>query len=227
GKVYGSEAYNDNADEALQVFGGYGFSEEYPPAKMYRDSRITRIYEGTNEICRLYAQRAIFKRLAGAGAGPGAPETGHEGAAAGALEAVAHLKQIYFMLVQEVVTGLGPEKLKDPDNQQFLASLADVAMEIYAAESVALRVAKLHGTGSAEAAAVRAGLAALALDRSAERVRAEARTVLGELHPGDDGAQGLADVDALLPPPGALVGIRAQVSRWLVARQGLLPGEAE
>ena len=44
-KVYASEAYNELADEALQVFGGYGFSEEYPPARMYRDSRITRIYE--------------------------------------------------------------------------------------------------------------------------------------------------------------------------------------
>ena len=61
-KVLASESYNHLSDEAIQVFGGYGYSEEYAPAHMYRDSRITRIYEGTNEICRLYAQRALLKR---------------------------------------------------------------------------------------------------------------------------------------------------------------------
>ena len=69
-KVHTSEAYNHLADEAVQVFGGYGFSEEYPPARMYRDSRIARIYEGTNEICRLYAQRAILQALMVRKAGP-------------------------------------------------------------------------------------------------------------------------------------------------------------
>ena len=244
GKVYGSEAYNGNADEALQVFGGYGFSEEYKPARMYRDSRIARIYEGTNEICRLYAQRTIFKKLSGGGRGGAlakgldalkhlhamkqlARGKGLDRGATGTLESVSGLKQIYFMLMQETVSGLGPEKLKEPDNQQFLASLADVAMEIYAAESVALRVAKLDGAGSAEAQSVRSGLAALVLERPAERIRSEARTLLGELHAGDEGAKRLAGVDALLPEPRALVSARTAVAAWLAAREGLLPGEAE
>jgi len=244
-KVYGSEAYNHLADEAIQVFGGYGFSEEYEPAKMYRDSRISRIYEGTNEICRLYAQRTLFKKLSGGGGGGGALAKGLDalkqlhalkqlargkglsGGAGPALEAVAGLKQVYFRLVEETLVKVGPEKLKDPDRQQFLASLADVAMEIFAAESVALRVAKLEGTGSAEARTVRADLAVLVLERSSERVRSEARTILGELHPGRDGAKRLAEVDELLPPPADLVGARKRVTEWLLARNGLLPGEVE
>ncbi|GMV04315.1 MAG: acyl-CoA dehydrogenase [Gemmatimonadota bacterium] len=244
-KVYGSEAYNGLADEAIQVFGGYGFSEEYKPAKMYRDSRISRIYEGTNEICRLYAQRTIFKKLSAGGGGGGALAKGLDalkqlhalkqlakgkglsGGSGAVLEAVAGMKQVYFKLVEEALVKVGPEKLKDPDRQQFLASLADVAMEIFAAESVALRVAKLDGSGSADAQAARADLERLVLERSCERVRSEARTLLGEIHPGKDGAKRLAEVDELLPPPADLVGARRRVAEWLVARDGLLPGEVE
>jgi hypothetical protein len=237
-KVYGSEAYNGLADVAVQVFGGYGFSEEYKPARMYRDSRITRIYEGTNEICRLYAQRTIFKKLT-AGGGKGALDAvkqlhalkqmaggkGLGGGATPALEAVARLKQVYFLLVGETLSGVGPDKLKDPDLQQFLASLADVAMEIYAAESVALRVAKKEGQGSEEDQSVREALATLVLHRSGDRVRAEARTLLGELHAGSGGAKQLTEVDALLPEPASLVALRRDVAAWLVDREGRLPGE--
>jgi hypothetical protein len=139
------------------------------------------------------------------------------------------MKQVYFRLLEGVVTGVGPDELKDPENQQFLASLADVAMEIYAAESVALRVAKLHESGGEEARIVRADLASLVRERSTERVRSEARTVLGELHGEHDGTVGaklLAEIDALLPPPRALVEARTRVTEWLVAHDGLLPGEA-
>jgi alkylation response protein AidB-like acyl-CoA dehydrogenase len=242
-KVYGSEAYNALADEAVQVFGGYGFSEEYKPARMYRDSRISRIYEGTNEICRLYAQRTIFRKLARTSGGGAlakgidalkrlhamkklARGEGSAGEASETLGSVAALKQIYFMLMEQIVTRVGAEKLADPDRQQHLASLADVAIEIYAAESVALRVAKLALAGTEEERSVRADLAALVLDRSVERVRSEARTVLGETHPGTDGRERLGEIDALLPPPAALVETRARVAEWLVAHAGLLPGEA-
>ena len=58
-KVPGSEAYNQLSDEAIQVFGGYGYSEEYAPAHMYRDSRITRIYGGTTEIMKEIIGRSL------------------------------------------------------------------------------------------------------------------------------------------------------------------------
>jgi len=60
-KVHCSEMVNRLADDALQIHGGYGFSEEYPPAKMYRDTRITRIYEGTSEIQRIVIARQLYR----------------------------------------------------------------------------------------------------------------------------------------------------------------------
>ena len=212
-KIYGSEAYNRNADEAVQVFGGYGFSEEYPPAKMYRDSRIARIYEGTNEISRLYAQRTILKKL---GAGEG-----YAGAGGGPME---DLKRLYFSLVEATVVRLGPEGMKDPNHQQFMASLADIAMEIFAAESVALRVAKLEGEGDRDEGEIRGDLATLVFQLSLERIRSEARAIVSELHRGDDLRVRLQDMDALLPAPEAVVETRNRVSDWVVGRGGRLPG---
>ncbi len=232
-KVYASEAYNGVADEAVQVFGGYGFSEEYPPAHMYRDSRITRIYEGTNEICRLYAQRSILKRFAGmspqdlaamvASEGRGAaPERG-TGSFSTLPGALASFKTLYGILVRDSVEHLGPDRIADADHQQFLSSLADIVIEIYAAESVVLRVEKLgFGSEEPEGAEHRA-LALLVFERAADRIRTETRTVLAELYQGEELRARLARIEPLLPLPHALIEARALVAAKLVEREGRLP----
>ncbi len=243
-KVYASEAYCRVADEAIQVAGGLGYSEEYPLARMYRDARITRIWEGTNEICRLHAQRTVLKTLAGGGPDRRALDgctvvleqiraarsrqagKGLRGPAAGRLDAVLALRQAYFMLVQDVLTTVGPDRLKGPDQQQLLVSLADVAMEVFAAGSVALRAAKLEGQGSPEATEARSDLADLALAGASQRIHAEARAVLAEIRPGPEGAGRLAEVDTLLLEPRPLMEARARIAAGLAARGGLLPGEA-
>ncbi|HSW30011.1 MAG TPA: acyl-CoA dehydrogenase family protein [Longimicrobiales bacterium] len=243
-KVYASEAYHASADEAVQVLGGDGFSDDHPVSRMYRDSRVTRIWEGTNEICRLHAQRTVVKTLAGGGpdarALPGCSmvleqldaargrraRNGIHGKAAEDLEAVDGLKQVYFMLLEDVMATAGTEKLKGPDRQALLGSLADVAMEAFVAESVALRVAKLEGRCTPESGEVRADLVALLLDRASDRIHSEARGIMAEIRPGGEGARRLAELDALLPEPRALIETRARVAGWLVARGGLLPGEA-
>ncbi|HET9947422.1 MAG TPA: acyl-CoA dehydrogenase family protein [Longimicrobiales bacterium] len=232
-KVLASEAYNHLADEALQVFGGYGFSEEYPPAHMYRDSRITRIYEGTNEICRLYAQRAILRRawggrldLEGAYArlADAAPASGADGAAPARATVIAGLKRIWLHLVRCLEERVERERTFDPEYQQLVASLADVAIETFGAESAVLRVAKAHeaGTGHAE---LLDGLADLALARAADRVRQESNEILGALYRGEELAGHLAEVARRLPLPQDLVETRARVARTLLEHGGLPAGE--
>lgn len=243
-KVYASEAYHSCADEAVQVLGGDGFSDEHPVARMYRDSRVTRIWEGTNEICRLHAQRTVIRTLAGGGpegraltgctvvleqlqaARARRARRGVQGPAALDLEAVAGMRQVYFMLLEEVLATVGTERLKGPEQQILLASLADVGMETFVAESVALRVAKLEGQGTPEAGEIRAALADLTLSRASERIRSEARGILAETRPGREGGLRLDELGEFLPEPHALIETRARVTGWLVAHGGLLPGEA-
>ena len=183
-KVHTSEAYNALADEALQVFGGYGFSEEYPPARMYRDSRVTRIYEGTNEICRLYAQRAMLRRswsgrLDFVGAIEALGSSGANGPAAVVAETdeyaatIESLKKIYFYLVREVCDAVEQDRMFDADNQQFMASLADVAIEIFAAESTFLRVAKGRPNRSADENEFYEAMATIYLSHATDRIRQE------------------------------------------------------
>jgi alkylation response protein AidB-like acyl-CoA dehydrogenase len=236
-KVFTSEAYNALADEALQVFGGYGFSEEYPPARMYRDSRITRIYEGTNEICRLYAQRAMLRRAwkgsldfdsqiealsaeapnGGLGAMDASPNGGFEAIAGG----IRDLKRIYFYLVRAVSEGIEKDRMFDADNQQFMASLADVAIEIFGSESTYLRVAKHKEAGAGNGTELPEALARICFERSVQRVRDEANEILSALSTGDDLRSHLEQVAKWLPLPAGLIETRSFVARSVLDLGGL------
>ena len=237
-KVHTSEAYNHLADEAVQVFGGYGFSEEYPPARMYRDSRIARIYEGTNEICRLYAQRALLRRswqgrldldAAIEDLAPRDPDDASE--ASDSSEAgvdfesfetrIEDLKRIYLYLVKETCGCIDREHIVDADHQQFLASLADVAIEIFAAESTFLRVSKLRNGGRDADTELAEGLTRIYFERATDRIRQEATEILTALFTGQALRSRLRDVDGWLPLPVGLIRTRAAVARTLVENEGL------
>lgn len=227
-KVLASESYNQLSDEAIQVFGGYGYSEEYAPAHMYRDSRITRIYEGTNEICRLYAQRALMKR-AWKGAldfegATSASDAGTEASPDSAFEAMhartADLKQVYLYLVSVVNQSVEHDRMFDPDNQQLIASLSDVALEIFGAESAVLRVEKALAAGTEHGDLLEA-LAQITFARAADRVRQEANEILAAVcEPGELRSR-LGDVAGLLPLPAALIDVRTLVARALLTHGGL------
>ncbi len=227
-KVIASEAYNHLADEAIQVFGGYGYSEEYKPARMYRDSRITRIYEGTNEICRLYAQRALMKRawkgtldFDGTARAPDEARSAPADQGFDVVRArIADLKQVYLYLVSVVDAAVERDAIFEPGNQQLVASLSDVAIEIFGAESAVLRAEKSRTVGSAHGRLVE-GLARLAFARAADRVRQEANEVLAALSDEVQLRNRLAHTAGWLPLPAALVDVRTAVAETLLEHGGM------
>ena len=230
-KVLGSEAYHAVADDALQVYGGYGFSEEYPAARWYRDSRITRIYEGTSEICRLSIAKTLLKRAdrgelelreAVAGVPTAAPaDAPSADTSLAALRAgVGGLKRLFLFVLGQVWDNLDEARLLDPDHQAYLAGLADIAMETYLAESTVLRVSKRWDGRSGGDDEAETALARIVFFRSTERIRQEATELLGSLLAGEKLVAALERVTAWLPIPVGLVESRAQVARALVARGG-------
>ncbi|ANX03697.1 acyl-CoA dehydrogenase family protein [Immundisolibacter cernigliae] len=131
-KIAGSELLARVADEALQMFGGYGFLEEYPAAKYLRDARIARIYEGTNEINRIVMPRTLLKKLSGGELGLAGSSTD---------SALASLKLAHARCFSAALEKHGSGKGFDAD-QELMAHLADMMTAIYLAESTALRVAR-------------------------------------------------------------------------------------
>ena len=230
-KVIGSETYNGLADEALQVYGGNGYSEEYPAARWYRDSRITRIYEGTSEICRLGIAKTILKRadrgqlaLREAVSGLPPPAVAHSGDSLVSLRAQVHgLKQVFLFVLGEVWDGVDGTQLLEPEHQQFLGSLADIAIETYLAESTVLRVLKLTGARPDSDRRLETALARLVFFRAADRVRQESTEVVAALLEGDRLTAALDRVAAWLPTPAGLIETRTFIARSLVARKGVLP----
>jgi butyryl-CoA dehydrogenase len=196
-KVYGSEMLTLVADELIATMGGYGFVEEYPAERFYRDARINRIFEGTNEINRLIITGWLMKR-AMSGQLPllGAikklmdevtqPPSFDGGGDAGELlareaEVLAATKKIALFCAgvasQRFMTAL-------QEQQEVMADLADIIMQVYALESALLRARKLAvlGNGPAEAAGAMTGLLA---DETMGIAEQAARRVLAACGEGD------------------------------------------
>ncbi|GAB4143893.1 MAG: acyl-CoA dehydrogenase family protein [Ignavibacteriales bacterium] len=153
-KVFGSEVLDYVVDETVQVHGGYGYSEEYPAARGYRDSRINRIFEGTNEINRLLTVDMLVKRSMKGRLnllGPAmaiqkelmsVPEFGEEptGVLAKELQAIQNGKKAILM-----TAGMAVQKFmqKLADEQEVIMNLTDMLIEVYTSESAILRTQKL------------------------------------------------------------------------------------
>lgn len=162
-KVFGSETLDYVVDEGVQIFGGYGFSEEFPMARAYRDSRINRIFEGTNEINRLLTidmlvRKAMKGKLDLLGPAKavqdelmGIPEFGEEDTAPLSAEkkAVENMRKAILMVAGAAFQQLGT---KMESEQEIVMSIADMLMELYISESLVLRTAKLMEMDEAKAA---------------------------------------------------------------------------
>ena len=153
-KVATSEALAYGVDEAVQVFGGNGYSREFPVERAYRDARITRIYEGTNEINRLIISTRLLKSagpLVSGSAGPRSPGVSAE--ADSGLEAerqaLVHAKCLGQTALATAARAFGAEVR---DQQEVLAHAADIVLECYAIESALGRAEKMSARGSERAA---------------------------------------------------------------------------
>src|SRR5437660_2867428 len=195
-KVYGSEMLDYVVDEAVQIFGGYGFHEDYPVCRAYRDSRINRIFEGTNEINRMLIIQMLMKRAMGGQlplipaamkladeilAGPSFEEA-PEGVLGAESRVVANAKKMFLQAAGGAVQKFR-EKLAD--EQELIGALSNIVMEIYAMESSLLRAQKAAAAKGESASAVMIDATRVFVADAAERVDHEAKRAIAAVHEGD------------------------------------------
>jgi len=162
-KIFGSETLDYVVDEAVQIHGGYGYHQDYPVERAYRDARINRIFEGTNEINRLLATGMLLRRikkgtlkLDGSSTAANASKTG-----------------LFLLNVASKKFG---ERIEE--QQEVVAGITDVLMNAFALESATLRAKKTKKDNAADMAAVFA-------DETMGNIKASAKTVLAACSEGD------------------------------------------
>ena len=228
-KVWGSEMLDMTVDHAMQIFAGYGYVEEYPAERAYRDSRINRIFEGTNEINRLIITGWLMKR-----------------AAAGQLPLMGAIKQ----LMDEVMSGpVAAEELEGPlaeerqllagarklalfaagaamqkhmqalaDEQEIVGALADCVMEVYALESAILRAEKLAAAKGETAARQAIAMTRYYAAKAFQTVELAARKVIAAVAEGDMLRTQLAILRRLAKhDPADTIASGRQIARHVVA----------
>jgi butyryl-CoA dehydrogenase len=195
-KVYGSEMLDFVVDEGVQIFGGYGFHEDYPVCRAYRDSRINRIFEGTNEINRMLIIQMLMKRAMGGQlalipaamklgdeilAGPSFEEA-PEGVLAEESRVVANAKKMFLQ-----AAGGAMQKFREKlaDEQELIGALSDIVMEVYAMESCLLRAQKAAAAKGEAGSGVMIDAARVFIADAAERLEHEAKRAIAAVHEGD------------------------------------------
>ena len=195
-KVYGSEVLDYVVDEGVQVHGGNGFSAEYNISRAYRDSRINRIYEGTNEINRLLTVDMVLKRAMKGRLdlmGPAMavqkelmsiPDfgNGEETPYAAEMKLIRNLKKAILM-----VAGAAAQKLmmKLESEQEILMNIADMAIEVFNAESGLLRSIKAEQNGNAKAG-IFIDIARTYLYDAADRINKSGKDAINAFASGDE-----------------------------------------
>lgn len=197
-KVHGSETLDYSVDEGVQIYGGMGFSAEAPMDRAYRDSRINRIFEGTNEINRLLAVGTVIKRAmkgeldimtAAMAVGKeilGVPDFSTsvpEGVFGKEYKVIANLKKALLMsaggALQKYTTEIENE-------QEILMSLADMMIEIYVAESVLVRVDKLIQQSGEASNEIAKECALVYLHEAVDKVHHHGKEVITGFAAGDE-----------------------------------------
>ncbi|MGB6387726.1 MAG: acyl-CoA dehydrogenase family protein [Terriglobales bacterium] len=195
-KVWGSEMIDYVVDESMQIFAGYGFVEEYPAERAYRDARINRIFEGTNEINRLIITGFLLKRAMSGQlplmpaikklmdevlSGPSAGEE-IEGPLAEERKLMAQAKKLGLF-----VSGAATQKYMQAiqDQQEVMGAIADMTIEIYAMESAVLRAQKMVQQKGEASAALPLAMTRVYLTQALEKIEAAAKKVIADVAEGD------------------------------------------
>jgi alkylation response protein AidB-like acyl-CoA dehydrogenase len=229
-KVWGSEMIDYVVDETVQIYGGYGFVEEYPAERAYRDARINRIFEGTNEINRLIITGFLLKR-AMSGQLPlmpaikklmdevlSGPSMGEdlEGPLAEERKLVAGAKKLGLF-----VSGAATQKYMQAiqDQQEVMGAIADMVIETYAMESAVLRAQKIVEHGGEAAAALPIAMTRVYLSQAMEKIEAAAKKVIAAVADGDMLRTQLAILRRLAKhEPFNTIELRQQIAQKMIER---------
>jgi alkylation response protein AidB-like acyl-CoA dehydrogenase len=229
-KVWGSEMIDYVVDETLQIYAGYGFVEEYPAERAYRDARINRIFEGTNEINRLIITGFLLKR-AMTGQLPlmpaiktlmdellSGPSMGEEleGALAEERKLVGQAKKLGLF-----AAGAATQKYMQTiqDQQEIMGAIADMAIEAYAMESAVVRTQKIVEAKGEAAAAIPVAMTRVYFSQAFEKVESAAKKVITAVAEGDMLRTQLAILRRLAKyEPFNTIELRQQIAQTMIER---------
>jgi len=229
-KVWGSEMIDYVVDETVQIYAGYGFVEEYPAERAYRDARINRIFEGTNEINRLIITGFLLKRAMTGQlplmpaikklmdevlSGPSLAEE-LEGALPEERRLVAQAKKLGLF-----ASGAATQKYMQAiqDQQEIMGAIADMTIETYAMESAVLRAQKVVKAKGEATAALPIAMTRVYLSQAMEKVESSARKVIAAVADGDMLRTQLAILRRLAKhEPFNTIDLRQQIAQKLIER---------
>ncbi|MEY3342821.1 MAG: hypothetical protein RL090_505, partial [Bacteroidota bacterium] len=196
-KVFGSEVLDFVVDEGVQIFGGYGYSSDFPMDRAYRDARINRIFEGTNEINRLLMLDMLLKRamkgeidlmtpaqnvqkdlmsIPDFGPADDAPFSQER-------KLVSNMKKAALMVAGSAVQKF---MMKLTTEQEIIMNISDMLIEIFASESVLLRVEKLAGMRGPDGCALHMDIMRTFINDSADRVFVAGKNAINSMSEGDE-----------------------------------------
>jgi butyryl-CoA dehydrogenase len=229
-KVWGSEMIDYVVDETVQIYGGYGFVEEYPAERAYRDARINRIFEGTNEINRLIITGFLLKRAMSGQlplmpaikklmdevlAGPSVGEE-LEGPLAEERKLVGQAKKLGLF-----AAGAATQKYMQAiqDQQEVMGAIADMVIETYAMESAVLRTQKMVQQNGDAAAATALAMTRIYLSQAMDKIEAAAKKIISAVAEGDMLRTQLAVLRRLVKhEPFNTIALRQQVAEKVIER---------
>jgi len=229
-KVWGSEMIDYVVDETVQIYGGYGFVEEYPAERAYRDARINRIFEGTNEINRLIITGFLLKRAMSGQlplmpaikklmdevlSGPSTSED-LEGPLADERKLVSQAKKLGLF-----AAGAATQKYMQAiqDQQEIMGAIADMTIETYAMESAVLRAQKIAQNKSEAAAGLPIAMTRVYISQAMEKIESAARKVIAAVADGDMLRTQLAILRRLAKyEPFNTIELRQQIAQRVIER---------